>query len=141
MAAYATTHGERIKQELQAAGVKGIGLLRFSIRYLPNLISKNEHIQAVAYGRYRVGEGSKAWNWEEGTLVATNVRVIFVDRKPGFLHTDSTTYDGVSAAQVLTAWPFSEVTLRSRVGTFSLRYVKIALAERFVGYVEQRRIA
>lgn len=138
MAAYTDTHGKRIKQELQSAGVTALGLLKFSNRYLPKIIGNDEHIQAVAYGRYRVGEGTKQWGWEEGSLVATDARVLFVDRKPGFLRADDIPYSAVSGVHTLTAWPFSAVTLLSKVGTFSLRYVKMGNAAKFADYVESR---
>ena len=131
-----TTHEERIKRELQSVGVTALGLLKFSIRYLPKVIRENEHIKAIAYGRYRVGEGPKSWGWEEGTLVATDARVIFLERRPAFLHNDNIPYDAVTAAHALTAWPFSSVTLLTKVGTFYLRYVRMGLADKFVNYVE-----
>lgn len=137
--AFTNSHGERIKRELQAAGINAIGLLKYSIRFLPKMIGENEHIQAVIYGRYPVGNGSKVWKWEEGTMIATDQRVIFLDRKPGYFRADNIAYSEVSAAQALTAWPFSAVTVMSKVGTFSLRYVKMALAGKFIDYVESRR--
>lgn len=139
MAAFAQAHGQRIKRELKEAGVTKPGLLKFSNRYLPDVIKEDEHIKAVAYGRYRIGEGSKVWKWEAGTLVATDQRVLFVDRKPGFLRADKVPYDGVSGVESLTAWPFSSVTVMTRIGTFSLIYVRMDQADRFVRYVESRR--
>ncbi|MBX6333781.1 PH domain-containing protein [Candidatus Saccharibacteria bacterium] len=139
MAAYTQAHGQRIKRELKEAGATGAGLLKFSNRYLPNVIKEDEHIEAVAYGRYPIGEGSKVWRWEAGTLVATDQRVLFVDRKPGFLRADKVPYEGVSGVESLKAWPFSSITLLTRIGTFTLRYVRMSQADRFVGYVESRR--
>ncbi len=139
MAAYATAHGERIRQELLAAGVTPAGLLKFSIRYLPKVVKPDEHIKAVAYGRYSMGDGPNVWKWEQGVLAATDQRVLFVDRKPGFLHADAVEYDEVSGTEALKAWPFASVTLMTKIGPFNLRYVKIPHADKFVSYVESRR--
>lgn len=115
-------------------------MLKLANRYLPKIIGEDEHIHAVAYGRYsEEANNGTAWNWEEGTMVATDARVIFVDRKPGFLRADNIPYEMVAGVQTLKAWPFSSVTLMSRVGTFSLRYVKIGQADTFMNYVEERR--
>jgi len=48
-------------------------------------------------------------------------------------------YDGVSGVESLKAWPFSSITLMTRIGTFNLRYVRMNQADRFVGYVERQR--
>lgn len=132
------THADRVKRELRNAGVGWFGMLKFSLRYLPKLIHADEHIHGVVFGRYRETEGVPAW--EEGTLVATNLRVLFVDRKPGYLKADDISYDVVSAVEASKAGPFSAVTLFTKMGAFTLRFTKTACAERFVRYVEMRRL-
>lgn len=131
-------HAERVKRELREAGVGALGLLKFGIRYLHRLIHQDEHVHGVVFGRYREAEGQPAW--EEGMLVATNRRVLFVDRKPGYLKADDITYDVVSAVEASRAGPFSAVTLYTRMGTFTIRFAKSKCAEIFVRYVENRRL-
>jgi len=131
-------HAERIKQELRQAGVSRFGLLRFAIRYLPNLIHTNEHIGGVVYGRYRESEGAPSW--EEGLLVATNRRVLFVDHKPGFLKSDEMSYEVVSGIRSSRAGPFSAMTLYSKIGDFTILFARNACVQKFVRYVEKRRL-
>jgi hypothetical protein len=131
-------HADRVKRELREAGVRGFGFWKFAVRYLHNLIHKDEHVKGVVYGRYQEAPGAPAW--EEGMLVATDRRIMFVDRKPGYLRADNITYDVVSAVEDSKAGPFSAVTLYTRMGNFTLRFVKRSCAECFVRYVESRRL-
>lgn len=138
--AYEGAHAQRVKRELQAAGVTGWGMIKFAMNYLPKIIGRNEHIEGIAYGRYTIGNEKASTNWEEGTLVATNHRVIFLDKKPGFIRQEDIPYDEVSGVTSLKAWRFSAITLLSKVGSFSLRYVSNRCADKFINYVEQRRL-
>ena len=131
-------HQQRIKRELKAAGVGRLGFFKFAIRYLHHIIHPDEHVKGVAYGRYRETIGSPSW--EEGLLVATDSRVIFVDRKPGYLKSDEVSYDVISGVRCFNAWPFNSITLYTKIGNFSISFVRSACARRFVRYVEQRRL-
>ncbi|HEY5806058.1 MAG TPA: PH domain-containing protein [Candidatus Saccharimonadales bacterium] len=133
-----TPHAERIKQELREAGVGWFGFMKFGIRYLHKLIHPDEHIHGIVFGRYRAMPG--VLSWEEGMLVATDRRVLFVDRKPGFLRVDDIAYDVVAGVEVSKAGMFSGVTLFTKLGDFPLRFVKSVCAEKFVRYVEMRRL-
>ncbi len=66
-------HTNRIKQELKDAGLTSYGLLNSESRYLPQLIHEDEHIGGVVYGKHKNGLAM---------LVATDRRVIFLDKKP-----------------------------------------------------------
>ncbi len=132
-----TAHKKRIGDELRAVGVTKMGMKRFSVRYLPNIIHENEHIGGVVYGRYRPKQGGPALN--EGLLVATNTRVIFLDHKPGYTDIDEITYEIVSGINKTTA-VFSSVTLHTRLGDYTVRFANPRCAETFVHYVERRRL-
>lgn len=132
------THTERIKQELREVGITSFGMLRFSCRHLPEIIHEEEHIKAAVYGRYR--EGGGLLNFSEGMLVATSHRIIFLDHKPGYTTLDELGYDLVVGIRHSTAGPFSAVTVHTRIGDFTIRFGRRAQAERFVHYVETRRL-
>lgn len=131
------THKQRINKELKAVGVTWYGMLKFAIRYMPKIIHEDEHIKGVVYGRYRDKSGGS--NWNEGMLIATDLRVIFLDHKPGFTKIDEITYDVVSGISITTAI-FSAVTLRTRLGDYMIRFANERCAEIFVEYVEERRL-
>jgi len=131
-----TEHEKRIKQELIAAGVTNFGLKKFAIKYLPKVIHENEHIKGIVYGRYGI-EGGPSLN--EGTLIATDLRIIFLDHKPGYTKKDIITYDVVSGVKITTAI-FSAVTLHTRLGDFVIRFANSNCANRFKKYIESHRI-
>ena len=132
-----STHEKRINSELASAGVTSYGFRKFAVHYLPKLIHKDEHIGGIVYGRYTDKRGSTKWN--EGMLVATNLRIIFLNHKPGFTETDEISYKAVSGINVTTAI-FSAVTLHTRLGDYQMRFVNAKCGGIFVRYVEQRQL-
>ena len=128
-------HEQRIQQELKAAGVTRYGMMKFAIKYLPNIIHDNEHIGGVVYGRYSSGASSL----NEGTLVATDKRLMFLDHKPGFTSLDEVTYDVVSGVMNTSAG-FSGVTLHTRMGDYVVRFANRKCADIFTEFVEKQRL-
>lgn len=126
-----TTHTKRIKAELIKAGVTAYGLLKMESRYLPKIIHENETIEAVAYGRFREGSAM---------LIATSLRIIFLDRKPFFTTMDELTYEMVAGVAVNNQALFSSVTLHTRVKDFTLNFVNPKVANKFSNFIEKRRV-
>ncbi len=134
----APEHAQRVKNELRAAGATRMGMTKFALHHLPQIIHPSEHVQGVIYGRY--SSGIKSLGFDEGTLVATDRRLIFLDYKPGFTNQEEITYDVVSGIQRTTGLFFSGLTLHTRIGDYSFRYVNTKCASRFAEYIEQRRL-
>lgn len=132
------SHTERIHHELHDAGVTRFGMMKFANRFLPNIIHSDEHIHATVYGRYR--EGSGLLSFSEGMLVATNLRVIFLDHKPGYTHMDEIGYDVVSGVNISTSGLFSSITLYTKIANFTVRFANPHCASLFANYVEKRRL-
>src|ERR1017187_2658411 len=109
-----TKHQARIKDELIKVGVSSYGLSKMSSHYLPQIIHEDEHIKGCVYGRGIHGRAM---------LVATDKRVIYLDRKPMYTSTDELTYDVVGGVRRETQALFSAVELHTRLGNYSLRYV------------------
>lgn len=131
-------HARRIRQELATVGVTRYGLRKFAAHYLYHVIHPDEHIMAVVYGRY--GSGGLFTRFNEGMLLATNRRVIFLDYKPGFLDMKEFTYEVVSGVERTTAAIFSAITLYTKIGDFTLRYANSYCVEQFMKYIELRRL-
>lgn len=131
-------HAKRIKQELQEAGMTKYGRAKFASKYLPNLIHEREHVKAVVYGRYSEGKNSPPYI--EGMLVATDRRIIFLDHKPGYTKMDEMTYDVIAGVKKTAIGLFQAVTLHSRLGDYTLRFVNARCASNFVRYVERRQV-
>lgn len=131
------SHKQRINHELQEVGVSRFGMMKFSVRYLHHIVHEDEHIKAIVYGRYQ--DKDTKFNWNEGLLLATDKRVMFVDHKPGYTMVDELTYDIVSGVTVTKAL-FSAVILHTRMGDYEVRFVNDRCAEIFSHYVEIRRL-
>lgn len=122
---------KRIAQELRNAGVTKYGLLKMAARYLPNIIHGDEHIQGVIYGRSPEGRAM---------IVATDHRVIFIDKKPLFINFDELTYDVVSGVSYGQSWMFMSVTLHTRLKDYTLSFVNPKCAHYFVRFIEANRL-
>jgi len=138
-------HGEsfaarkkRVRQELIAAGMTPYGLSKFNTRYLTSIIKEGEHIHGVVYGRHVEGPGFLSW--VDRMIVATDHRIISFNHKPGYTDDDEITYDVVNGVDSSNAWPFTAVTLDTRIGKVTLRFVRNRCAAIFIEYVERRRV-
>jgi Bacterial PH domain len=119
----------RVNKELTAAGMTRYGHLKLASRYLYHLIRPDEHILSVIYGRYSGGEGE---------LVATNERILFVDKKPLFVKTEDVPYNTISGILHSAGGLFASITLQTRLGDFKLVYVNKNAANHFVQLIEGR---
>lgn len=131
-------HKLRVERELRTAGVSERAMKRFSQRNLHPIVQQNEHIAAVAYGRYRDAEKLPAW--DEGMLIATNYRILFLDRKPSYMRLEDIPYDSVAGVDTTKAGPSGSVTLYARGTVHALLYVPNRSREQFVHYLEERRL-
>lgn len=124
-----STHQIRVSKELEKVGVTAYGRSKMSSRHLPRIIHDDEHIFGCVYGRGARGLAM---------LVATNKRIIFLDRKPLYTSTDELTYDVVGGVRRDAQGLFTSVELHTRIGNYLLRYVNPACARIFVEYIEKR---
>ena len=120
---------ERIGRELKAAGVGKLSVLGPQSKSLARMLHDNEHIGGVVYGAYAGGYG-----W----LIATDTRVLFIDKKPLFSSTDELSYDVVSGVRRIKAAVSASVTLHTRVGDYTVRYVSDKCAITFVRFIESK---
>jgi general stress protein 26 len=121
----------QIKAELKAAGAGSIAMLTPEVHELVRLLHPDEHIGGVIYGSYPAG---LAW------LVATDKRVIFIDRKPFFSTIDELTYDIVTGTSMNRAGIAYSVILHTRVTDYTMRFVPGRCANIFVDYIDSRRL-
>lgn len=126
-----TYKAQRIQNELKQAGAGNIAMHTPEEKALLDIIHDDEHIGGIIYGRYTEG---LAW------LIATDRRVIFMDKKPLFTTTDEISYDIVTGTKMTRAGLFTSVTLHTRVADYAIRFVKSKCAKIFVNYLESRRL-
>ncbi len=122
---------ERIQQELKNVGAGRIALRTPEAHELANILHQDERIGGVVYGRYTNG---LAW------LIATDKRVIFMDKKPLHKTMDELSYDVISGVRNMKAGPTTSITLHTRLGDYNIKYVSIKCAEIFTKYIETRKV-
>lgn len=124
-----TSHADRIKQELAAAGISKMGLRSFGSRYLPQIIHQDEHIGGVVYGRQTS---------DTALLVATTQRILFLDKKPLFVDENEVSYDVVSGISFSHAGFGSTLTLHTRIEDYTLHTLNQKAARNFMEFVENQ---
>lgn len=123
------TKKQRIMNELKAVDVSWYGLVKSEISMLPQLIHDDEHIMGVVYGHHK---GSSAM------LIATDHRVLYIDRKPMFVNTDELTYDIVGGIAFGKVGLRSSVVLHTRTGDYAFTTMNFKAAKHFIDYIESR---
>ncbi len=125
-------HVNRVKKELLDAGLTRHGILRAEARYLPSVIHQNEHVMAAVYGRSKNGSAM---------LVATDRRVLYVDKKPMFTTCDEISYEVVAGVgQSQKNGLVAGITLFTRMGNYTINYATIKSAQKFKEYIESSRL-
>lgn len=122
-------HRLRVRQALLDVGIGKLGVLSQEGRYLPKIVHTDETIGGAVYG----------WsNGESVLLVATNKRLIFLDKKPLFVHEDEISFDVVSGISFSHAGVGSVVTLHTRIKDYVIRTYNQKSLTTFVDYIESR---
>jgi len=124
-------HRQKIREELLRAGMTKYGLQKGESKNLPEVIHPNEHIGGVIYGR---SEG------ESAMFVATNLRMIFMEHRPFFRINDEIAYKALSGVSRNAQGYFATVTVHTRVGDYTIRFVNKKCASIFVKYIENQRL-
>ena len=120
-----------IIDELKAVGVKRPSIHSPIVNELANKLHDDEQIGGVVYGVYSGGTGF-AW------IVATSHRIMVLDKKPLYSSSDEISYEVVSGVKYTRASISSSVTLHTRVGDYTIKYVKPTSARTFIAYIEER---
>lgn len=120
-------HKAKVQNRLRQIGVSKYGLLRAESRYLHRIIHSDENIMAVVYGHNVEGTAM---------LIATDSRLIYLDKKPLFVKSDELTYDIVSGVSYSHVSIFTTVTLHTRMGDYVLRTMNPKCVSLFVNYIE-----
>lgn len=125
------SHEDHVRQQLINLGVTKTGLMRSEARYLPKIIHPTETIGGVVYGRHPEGLAM---------LIATDKRVIYLNKNPLFTNMDEVTYDVVSGVRHSKAGLATTVTLHTRIKDYPIRSFNNRCASGFVHYIEDRRL-
>ena len=101
---------------------------------LPFVIHPDEQILGIVYGRYKQSDNGE--HVSRGALVATNHRLLLINKKPLFVKCEEISYrviNGITYSRVAIA---GTVTLHTRMGDISLRTFNQRCAQNFVEAIE-----
>lgn len=127
------TYEQQIKQQLIKLGAVHYDLLLPETRTLHKLVRKDEKIKGVVYGRYHQTNGSAVGR---GVLVATDRRVMLVDKKPLFVRCDEIDYRALESVTYTKIAIAGSVSLRTDMGKIIVRTFNQACARNFIKAVE-----
>ncbi len=126
------SHHSRVMDDLRHVGISRIGLSRMNARYLPTIIRASEHIMGAADGYC---DSSYVM------LIATDQRVIYLSKKPFFIHQDDISYDVISGVSFSHAGLGSTVTLHTRIRDYTIHTLNRGAVATFIHFIEQRCLA
>lgn len=127
----AKSHYGLVRHRLAELGLSRFALRRRESRYLPQIIAIGEKIGGAVYGKHNDGLAM---------LVATDKRIIFLDKKPLFVNEEEINYNVVSGVSMSNVGLLSIVTLNTRVKDYSMKTFNQKSAHNFIKYIEQRSI-
>ena len=122
---------KRVKRELLYAGVTIYGLMKSESRYLPKILHANEHVEAVIYGQH---------NASSAMLVATDERIIYLDKKPMVELFDEVSYEVISGIEFDIHLLYATVVLHTPVKNYDFKFVNVRCAEKFARHIEKHRL-
>lgn len=122
---------KRIRRELIDAGATIYGLFKSESRSLPKILHPTEHVEAVVYGQHRSSSVM---------LVATDERILYVDKKPMALFLDEVSYEVVSGIEFEIHTFFATLILHTPVKNFDIRFANLRCADKFARHIEFQRL-
>lgn len=126
---------QEIMQDVRNIGADSYDILLPETHCLAMVTEPDEPIVGIVYGRYRQADGRIIGR---GALVATDRRVLLVDRKPVYIKVESLTYDVISGVSLTWIGFMGTVTLHTRTGDTHLRTFNQRCATIFVDAIESR---
>lgn len=123
----------RIEKNLRQLGAVRYDLWLPETHALPIIVHPDEHIKGIVYGRYEQDHETG-----RGALVATDRRVLLVNKKPLFVRCDEIAYRVVSGITYSRVAFMGIITLHTRIGNITIRTFNQNCAHNFVEAIEAR---
>ena len=101
---------------------------------LPYILHPDEELKGIVYGHYQQNGSEPAEG--RGALVATDRRILLIDKKPLFLKCDELRYAVISGVTYARVGPAGTVTLHTRAGDIHVRTLNNTCALLFVKAIE-----
>ena len=126
---------QQVKASLRRRGAVAYDMWLPETHYLPHLLHKGENIMGSVFGRYSLTRDNSVGR---AALVATDHRVLFLNKKPLFMQVDELSFSIIGGVTFTSVLIMGFVTLHTRLGDFKLRTFNLKNAANFVDYVETK---
>ena len=130
-----TSSHPNIIAEVRALGAVSYNLLLPETKAIPQVLRPDEKLLGLVYGRYHEERNNTV---SRGVLLATDQRVILLNKKPMYMKHDEISYKVVSGVSYTKVAFMGTVTLHSRIGDISIRTFNQRCARLFVKAIEQK---
>jgi hypothetical protein len=120
---------QSVIHQLEQLGVRPGRLFLGEVRTLPRILLPDENIEMFMSGRYEAGPA---------ILVATNKRLILVDKKPFNLSIEDIPYDMISEVQYSMQAFNAKITIHSISKTVNMMSYRQSMLRRFAGFVQAK---
>lgn len=121
--------------ELKALGAVKYNLLLPETHAIPNEVKPDEIILGVVYGRYKQESDNTI---SRGVLIATDQRVLLLNKKFMFKQSDEIIYRIISGVSYTRIAFMGTVTLHTRIGDINMRTFNSKCAHIFVEAIESK---
>ena len=128
-------HQAQIDKVIRSLGADSYDRILPETHALPLVIQPKETIEGLVYGRYEY-ESPTGIDIGRGVLVATDERVLLLDKKPMFTRCDELPYRIISGITHSNVWFTSNVVLHTRTGDIHLRTFNTPCARNFTHAIE-----
>ena len=133
---FANLQQQALNQALRELGADRYDLWLPETHTLPYIVHPNEHIKGIVYGKYSHNGARPAHG--RGALVATDSRILLIDKKPLFLKCDELAYRVVSGVTYTKVGIAGTVTLHTKAGDIHVRTLNQKCADRFLAAIEAK---
>jgi hypothetical protein len=120
------------------ATLRKLGAVKFNLllpetKALASALKDGEKLRGIVYGRYRQDKDGLV---SRGALVATDQRVILLNKKPLLFESDEITYRAISGADFSWVGLMGTVSLHTRMGDIHVRTFNKKCARIFVDEIK-----
>jgi hypothetical protein len=120
---------EEIREQIGNIDGASKFLGRKEIKQLPGILWEDERVEKLVQGSYNSGMG---------VLVATNKRLVFVDKGIGKLKVEDFPYDKLTSIQYETGWTMGSITMFASGNKAEIKNVAKDQCKNFADYVRAR---
>jgi len=120
---------KEVEQKLAELGHHNRYLARAEVYELPHILSDNEEILAVVTGYYQNGFA---------LLVATNYRMLLIDKKPFFLNMEDTRYDMISEVDYSNHLLDAAISIRTINKTMVFKSIRQRKLRMICNFIQQK---